>query len=62
MGAPINPRDSMKSTWRQDRSQWSIPHKILEKTKLYHVDLDREIPIHAKTEKLPYLPDWQMHR
>ncbi|KAJ5651040.1 uncharacterized protein N7484_004763 [Penicillium longicatenatum] len=62
MGAPINPRDSMKSTWRQDKSQWSIPHKILEKINLYHVDLDREIPIHAKTEKLPYLPDWQMHR
>ncbi|KAJ5646305.1 hypothetical protein N7490_002677 [Penicillium lividum] len=62
MGVPNNPRDSMKSTWRQDKSQWSIPHKILEHANLYHVDLDREVPVHPKTEKLPYLSDWQTQR
>lgn len=58
-----NPKDSMKSTWRTwDKSQWSLPHKIFERINLYHNDLDRDVPVHAKTEKLPHLPDWHLHR
>lgn len=56
-----NPKDSMKSTWRQDKSQWSIPHKIFERVNVYHVDLDREVPVHEKTEKVPYLSDWNLN-
>ncbi|KAJ5094689.1 hypothetical protein N7456_010550 [Penicillium angulare] len=62
MSGPKNPKDSMKSTWRRDETQWTIPHKILAKANVFHVDLDREVPVHPKTDKLPYLPDWQMHR
>ncbi|KAJ5743615.1 hypothetical protein N7533_008485 [Penicillium manginii] len=57
-----NPKDSMKSTWRTDKSQWGIPHKILNHANVFHSDLTRPIPIHAKTDKLPHLPDWQSHR
>ncbi|KAJ5095054.1 hypothetical protein N7532_007345 [Penicillium argentinense] len=57
-----NPKDSMKSTWRNDQEQWGIPHKILNSANVFHVDLDREVPVHPKTDKLPYLPDWQSHR
>ncbi|KAJ5720046.1 hypothetical protein N7493_006924 [Penicillium malachiteum] len=62
MSAPTNPRDSMKSTWRRDESQWSFPHRTLLTANVFHVDLDREVPVHPKTDKIPYLPDWQLHR
>lgn len=58
-----NPRDSMKSTWRrQDKSQWTIWHKILDSVDVHHVDLDKEVPVHQKTEKIPYMSDWYLHR
>ncbi|KAJ5414648.1 hypothetical protein N7509_001275 [Penicillium cosmopolitanum] len=57
-----NPKDSMKSTWRTDKTQWGIPHKILNHANVFHEDLTRPIPVHAKTDKLPHLPDWQSHR
>lgn len=53
----------MKSTWRQqDRSQWKLAHRIFEWANVYHVDLDREVPKHSKSEKVPYVPDWHLHR
>lgn len=52
----------MKSTWRRDKSQWSFPHKILNLANVFHVDLDREVPVHPKTDKLPFLSDWEMNR
>ncbi|KAJ5925374.1 hypothetical protein N7454_008013 [Penicillium verhagenii] len=62
MSAPRNPKASMKSTWRQDKSQWSIPHKIFEHLNIYPVHLDREVPVHAKTDKVPFVSAWQVHR
>ncbi|KAI9045615.1 sterol desaturase family protein [Aspergillus affinis] len=63
MSTHPNPKDSMKSTWRrQDRSQWKLPHWIFEWANVYHVDLDREVPKHSKSEKVPYVPDWHLHR
>ncbi|KAJ5595719.1 hypothetical protein VI817_004918 [Penicillium citrinum] len=53
---------SMKSTWRDDPSQWGIPHKILNSANVFHNDPTREIPVHPKSDKLPHLPDWQSHR
>ncbi|KAE8361874.1 hypothetical protein BDV27DRAFT_166546 [Aspergillus caelatus] len=58
-----NPKDSMKSTWRRwDKSQWTLSHKLFEHANLYHVDLDREVPVHSKQEKVPYVSDWSLHR
>ena len=63
MASTVSPRDSIKSTWRRgDKSQWTLAHKIIENGRLYHVELDQDIPVHAKTEKIPVLPDWQLHR
>ncbi|KAL1876640.1 hypothetical protein Plec18167_005047 [Paecilomyces lecythidis] len=57
-----NPKDSMKSTWRQwDKSQWGLSHKILNRINAFHVDLDREVPVHPKTDKVPHLSDLSMH-
>ncbi|KAJ5086739.1 hypothetical protein NUU61_008046 [Penicillium alfredii] len=63
MSTQPNSKDSMKSTWRRwDRSQWTISHKILEHANVYHVDLDREVPVHSKQDKVPYVSDWSLHR
>ncbi len=54
--------DSMKSTWRTwDRKQWKLSHKILDRANAHHIDLDRPVPVHAKTDKVPYLSDLSMH-
>ena len=62
MSANSDVQNSMKSTWRrQDRSQWKLPHKIFERANVYHVDLDREVPVHSKQEKVPYVSDLSMN-
>lgn len=58
-----NPKDSMKSTWRQwNKSEWGLAHRILNTVNAFHVDLDREVPVHPKTDKVPYVSDLSMHR
>lgn len=58
-----NPKDSMKSTWRRwDKSQWNLSHKIFIYLNPFLVDLDREVPVHPKTDKVPYMSDLAMHR
>lgn len=58
-----NPKDSMKSTWRlKDRSEWSIGHWFFELLGIHHVSLNKDIPVHQKEEKVPYVPEWQLHR
>ncbi|CAG8294465.1 unnamed protein product [Penicillium salamii] len=57
-----NPMDNMKSTWRTwDRGQWKLPHKIFEHANVYHVELDREVPVHSKQDKVPYVSDWSLN-
>lgn len=53
-----NPKDSMKSTWQADRSQWGFAHWFITASGIYPQDLDREVPVHSKTEKVPHLSDW----
>lgn len=58
-----NPRDSMKSTWREgDKKDWTIHHHIIELLGLQPTDLKREVPTHAKTDKMPYLPHSEGHK
>ena len=55
--------DSLKSTWRtQDRKEWTVFHWVFELLGIYPDNLDQEVPVHAKSEKVPYLPSWQLHR
>ncbi|KAI6783494.1 uncharacterized protein J7T54_005523 [Emericellopsis cladophorae] len=63
MATQVNPKDSMKSTWRsKDRSQWTTYHWFYEVLGIHSVDLDREVPVHSKQDKVPYAPEWQVHR
>ncbi|OQE77699.1 hypothetical protein PENNAL_c0059G00142 [Penicillium nalgiovense] len=58
-----NPMDNMKSTWRTwDRDQWKLPHKIFEHSNVYHIELNRDVPIHPKEDKIPYVSDWSLNR
>lgn len=56
-----NPADSMVSTWRRDRSQWNIWHWGIELLGLHLVDLDKEVPIFSKKDKIPAVREWSLH-
>lgn len=55
---PTN-KDSMKSTWRKDPSNWSIAHKLLNRVDVFSSYDDREIPVFSVDHSVPYLPDWK---
>ena len=61
--APKAPhKDSMRSTWRQqDPGSWSFAQKFLTRLDAFSSFEDREIPVHAKDDKVPYLADWKSH-
>jgi sterol desaturase/sphingolipid hydroxylase (fatty acid hydroxylase superfamily) len=57
-----NPKDSIKSTWRQgDRKDWTIHHWLIEILNAHPVSLDKEIPIHPKTDKVPHVGQANQH-
>lgn len=61
--AQRNPKDSMKSTWRTgDRSQWNHHQWMCEFLGMQPTDLNRDVPVHAKTDKMSYLPHWEGHK
>ncbi|KAF0640968.1 hypothetical protein FPSE5266_03275 [Fusarium pseudograminearum] len=58
-----NPKDSMKSTWRlADRKNWTTSHWFFEYLGIHPVSLDKQVPVHQKGDKVPYTPEWQLHR
>lgn len=57
-----NPKDSMVSTWRTDRTQWGPAHYIFDIVNIYPTDLGREVPVSNKTDPIPYLTHWSCHR
>lgn len=62
MATTANPKDSIKSTWRRgDRNEWTHHHWLIELLNAHHVDLDTPVPVHAKTEKIPHLPQLPQH-
>ncbi|KAK3082221.1 hypothetical protein LTS18_010638 [Coniosporium uncinatum] len=60
--APRNPKDSMRSTWRRNRSQWTFHHWLYEILNVHPTNLDQKVPVHSKQDNVPHLPEWQMHR
>ncbi|KAJ5281876.1 hypothetical protein N7478_007248 [Penicillium angulare] len=56
-----NPQDSMVSTWRQDRSQWNFWHWMIEILGLHLIDLDKNVPIFSKKDKIPAIREWTVH-
>ncbi|KAK2606052.1 hypothetical protein QQS21_003570 [Conoideocrella luteorostrata] len=62
-GSQGNPKDSMKSTWRnKERSQWNLAHWFYEVFDVHPQNKNQEVPVHQKSEKVPHLADWYMHR
>ncbi|KAG5926848.1 hypothetical protein E4U42_002899 [Claviceps africana] len=58
-----NPADSITSTWRRkDRSEWNASHWFYEILALHPSHLDRPVPIHPKSQPVPYLSDFHQHR
>lgn len=52
----------MKSTWRRwDRKLWNHNHFILNGLNVFHVDLDGEVPVHPKTDKVPHVSTQSQH-
>ncbi|KAM3554137.1 hypothetical protein ARSEF4850_006595 [Beauveria asiatica] len=59
---PPSVKDSMKSTWRTwDRKHWNYNHWILYAINPFHRDLDREVPVHPKTDKVPHVSTTNQH-
>ncbi|KAL1952796.1 hypothetical protein VTO42DRAFT_4240 [Malbranchea cinnamomea] len=59
----MNPKDSMKSTWRTaSRDTWTYHHWTIELLNAHFIDLNKPVPVHAKTDKIPYVPQWSLHR
>ena len=62
MEATRNPKDSMKSTWpHASRDQWTIHHWLIDTLNVYPIALDKEVPVHSKDDKVPYMPQWSLH-
>ncbi|PYH90007.1 hypothetical protein BO71DRAFT_93717 [Aspergillus ellipticus CBS 707.79] len=58
-----NPKDSMKSSWRElDRKEWTPFHWFYEILGIHPLALDKDVPIHPKTDKVPYMGQWSQHR
>ncbi|KAL2858083.1 hypothetical protein BJX68DRAFT_160018 [Aspergillus pseudodeflectus] len=63
MDTKANPKDSIKSTWRDgSRDDWNFYHFLIDYLNVYPVDRDQEVPVHTKDEKVPYVPQWSLHR
>jgi len=54
-------KDSMKSTWRDTGKGWSLPHWVMEIANLHPTRSAQKPAVHAKTDKMGYLPELQGH-
>lgn len=55
-------KDSMKSTWRTgDRKEWGRHHWTMEILNIHPTDINKPVPVHQKTDKVPALPTGQCH-
>jgi sterol desaturase/sphingolipid hydroxylase (fatty acid hydroxylase superfamily) len=57
-----NPKDSMKSTWRTDKSQWGFSHRVINSLRLNPTNLGEKVAVHSKADKIPFIPNWQLQR
>ena len=58
-----NPKDSMKCTWREDKRKWTTPqHWLIWILNIENSEIGVPIPIHQKTDPVPYMGTWSQHR
>lgn len=54
--------DSIKSSWRLwDRRRWNAGHWLIEILAVHSVHLDKSIPAHPKSAKVPYASQWYLN-
>lgn len=59
--ADHNPH-SMASDWpTKDKSTWNFYQKFIDFANLYPVFPGKPLPVHPKTDKIPYMPQWSQH-
>ncbi|KAF2757397.1 hypothetical protein EJ05DRAFT_388565 [Pseudovirgaria hyperparasitica] len=62
MSVQRDPRDSMTSTWRKDRKQWTIFHYLIDWLQLYGSNMDQDVPVFKKTDKMAWIPHIEQHK
>lgn len=53
-----NPKDSMKSTWREHPETWERAHHMLSRLNIYENDPKKPFPVHEKSDPVPVMTDW----
>ncbi|CAF9919817.1 MAG: hypothetical protein GOMPHAMPRED_001880 [Gomphillus americanus] len=61
MASSQNPKDSMKSTWAKDKSQWRLPHYVCSVLDPFTFDPSTPYPVFKKTDPVPTLTHWSMN-
>lgn len=53
------PKDSMKSTWWRtgDKTNWALPHHLIDLVNGYPIDINSPIPVHPKTAPVPRMSE-----
>lgn len=54
-------QNSMKSTWRQTGKGWGLQHWVMQILWLHPTDINQKIPVHQKTDKMPYFTELDGH-
>ncbi|KAL3603100.1 hypothetical protein FPOAC2_07417 [Fusarium poae] len=58
----MHPKDSIKSTWPLgNKSEWGVSHHIIHALNTYPIGPGEDVPVHKKTDKMPYFSQWQNH-
>ncbi|KAF4454150.1 hypothetical protein F53441_3285 [Fusarium austroafricanum] len=58
----MHPKDSMRSTWPTgNKSEWNIHQQIIHLLNAYPIAPGQDVPVHAKTERMPRFSEWQGH-
>ncbi|KAI1073273.1 hypothetical protein LB507_010880 [Fusarium sp. FIESC RH6] len=58
----MQPKDSIKSTWPLgNKSEWGVNHHVIHALNAYPVSPGEDVPVHKKTDKMPYFAQWQGH-
>ncbi|KAL4788566.1 hypothetical protein BJX76DRAFT_391 [Aspergillus varians] len=63
MAIQVNPKDSLQCTWPDaNRDEWTFYHHLIDYLNVYPIAHEDEVPVHSKDKKVPYVPQWSLHR
>lgn len=61
-GTTVSSKDSMKSTWRMDKSSWTFHHWLYEVFSVHPSDVDKKPIVHRKSDSVPVIQNWRLQR